>query len=161
LCTRPDGAGSPTSKAFSDTPRRISFSLNTSIAARQRSSVSAWIVTASSPVQLTRAPVPRKSNRVSSSFVAWFSALSTSCLSTLLTQSNDESATCVPPPRSHAVARLPNRLEPTPGRCVSFPLAAGATGQPAAGCPSGQRERSVKPSVIAYVGSNPTPATLL
>src|SRR5829696_4562800 len=28
-----------------------------------------------------------------------------------------------------------------------------------AGCPSGQRERSVKSSAEAYVGSNPTPAT--
>jgi hypothetical protein len=29
-----------------------------------------------------------------------------------------------------------------------------------AGCPSGQRERSVKSSAEAYVGSNPTPATV-
>lgn len=29
-----------------------------------------------------------------------------------------------------------------------------------AGCPSGQRERSVKPSAYAYAGSNPAPATI-
>src|SRR2546423_5403658 len=74
--------------------RLISFSRNTSTAARQRSSVSAWMVTASSPAQLTLAPVPRKSNRVDNSLLAWFSALSTSCRSTLLTTSNDGSATC-------------------------------------------------------------------
>ena len=62
------------------------------IAALARSSVSDWIVSASSPAQAIDVPVPRKSNRCESSFAAWFTALSTSCRSTLLTTSNDGSA---------------------------------------------------------------------
>ena len=46
----------------------------------------------SSPCQAMVVSVPRKSKRVAISLAAWFSALSTSCRSTLLTTSNDESA---------------------------------------------------------------------
>jgi hypothetical protein len=43
------------------------------------------------------------------------------------------------------------------GYCFSPPQDGDRSGT--AGCPSGQRERSVKSSAEAYVGSNPTPAT--
>jgi hypothetical protein len=43
------------------------------------------------------------------------------------------------------------------GYCFSPPQDGDLRGT--AGCPSGQRERSVKSSAEAYVGSNPTPAT--
>jgi hypothetical protein len=43
------------------------------------------------------------------------------------------------------------------GYCFSPPQDGDLSGM--AGCPSGQRERSVKSSAEAYVGSNPTPAT--
>ena len=42
--------------------------------------------------------------------------------------------------------------------CFSPPQDGDSSGT--AGCPSGQRERSVKSSAEAYVGSNPTPATV-
>src|SRR2546423_7359239 len=92
-CVLPDAFGSPASSDFSEMFRLTSLSLKTSSAARARSSVSAWIVTASSPAPVICAPVPRKSNRVDSSFAAWLSALSSSCRSTLLTMSNEGSAT--------------------------------------------------------------------
>src|SRR6201997_3771692 len=72
--------------------RRISFSLKTSTAALTRSSVELVSSIASSPFQAILVSVPRKSNRVDSSFAAWFRALSTSWRSILLTTSNDESA---------------------------------------------------------------------
>src|ERR1041384_502182 len=93
LNTFPEIAGSPTSNAFIEMLRLTSFSWKTSIAALQRSSVSEVKVIASSPAQATVVLVPRKSKRVLSSLAAWLSALSTSCRSTLLTTSNDGSAT--------------------------------------------------------------------
>src|SRR3954453_8698708 len=94
----PEDCGSPASSDFSESWRLTSFSLNTSSAALTRSSVSALMVTASSPAQLMLALVPRKSNRWLSSLAAWFSALSTSWCSTLLTMSNDDvSATRIAP----------------------------------------------------------------
>src|SRR5690349_11554394 len=93
LNTFPDTAGSPTSNAFIEMLRLTSFSWKTSIAALQRSSVSEVKVIASSPAQATVVLVPRKSKRLLSSLAAWLSALSTSCRSTLLTTSNDGSAT--------------------------------------------------------------------
>src|SRR2546421_12395296 len=92
----PDTFGSPASSDLSEMFRLTSFSLNTSSAARARSSVSACTVIALSPAWATCAPVPRKSNRVASSFDAWLSALSSSCRSTLLTMSNEGSATSPP-----------------------------------------------------------------
>src|SRR5947199_4464143 len=92
-CVLPDAFGSPASSDFSEMFRLTSLSLKTSSAARARSSVSAWTVTAFSPDGVICAPVPRKSNRVDSSFAAWLSALSSSCRSTLLTMSNEGSAT--------------------------------------------------------------------
>ena len=72
--------------------RRTSFSLKTSTAALRRSSVELTSSMDSSPFQAMVVSVPRKSNRVASSLAAWFSALSTSWRSILLTTSNDESA---------------------------------------------------------------------
>src|SRR5829696_195667 len=78
--------------------RRMSFSLKTSMAALTRSSVEEVIVMFSSPCHAMDVSVPRKSKRVASSLAAWFSALSTSWRSTLLTTSNDESAIGSVPP---------------------------------------------------------------
>src|SRR3954464_4535538 len=123
------GSGSLWSSAFSDTDRLTRRSLNTSRTARTRSSLLAPSSTASSPFQVIDAPVPLKSNRCPISFAVWLTALSTSWCSTLLTTSNVESAT-VWPPLSCATR--------------AAPLAGNVCTQ--AGCPSGQRERSVKPS---------------
>src|SRR5919197_2423509 len=92
----PDAFGSPASSAFIEIERLTSFSLNTSRAALARSSVSALIVTPSSPDHSIDAFVPRKSKRCEISLAAWLSALSTSCRSTLLTMSKDESAMARP-----------------------------------------------------------------
>src|SRR5690349_4842813 len=105
----PDGFGSPESRALSDTPRLTSLSLKTSSTALARSSLLARIST-DSPDQEMDAPTPRKSNRLLISLAAWFRALSTSCLSTLLTMSKNESAT------ARSSRSLPRR--------VSRPLAA-------------------------------------
>src|SRR5947209_17189619 len=124
--------------------RRISFSLKTSTAALTRSSVDDVSSMASSPFHSILVSVPRKSNRVASSLAAWLSALSTSCRSTLLTMSNDESAIRSVP--SSGDSRL----------CLVYPFVVTCL---AAGCPSGQWERTVNPSAYAYTGSNPVPAT--
>src|SRR3954452_1029372 len=92
-------------------PRLIRISWNTSTAARHRSSVSARMAMVSSPDQLTSAPVPRKSNRVDNSLPAWLIALVTSCRSTLLTTSNDGSATLHTSDNRHLHA--PEMLPPT------------------------------------------------
>src|ERR1700679_4080420 len=128
--------------------RRISFSLKTSTAALTRSSVELVNSIASSPFQAILVSVPRKSNRVESSLAAWLRALSTSCRSSLLTTSNDESAIGYVPflrswpfvIRAHLRCRLATRTTP-------------------ADCPSGQWERTVNPSANAYPGSNPGSAT--
>src|SRR3954451_7832382 len=93
----PAGCGSPWSSAFRDTLRLMRRSLNTSRTAFTRSSVLALISTPFSPLHAMEAPVFLKSKRCPTSLAAWLMALSTSCRSTLLTTSNDESATCLPP----------------------------------------------------------------
>src|SRR4051794_4529020 len=80
--------------------------------------------------------VPRKSNRCASSLAAWFSALSTSWRSTLLTTSKDESAI--------ASSALGTRRR-GPGAAVSRSCTLFRYHR-TAGCPSGQRERTVNPS---------------
>src|SRR5690606_19378780 len=97
-----------------------SFSLKTSIAAFARSSVSDVIVTAWSPLQAIDVPVPRKSNRVDSSFAAWLRALSTSWRSTLLTTSNDGFAMPSSPPVG-VCCEPPNRLSYAPLRATAYP----------------------------------------
>src|SRR5689334_1196414 len=136
----PDACGSPASSALSEMPRLISFSLKTSSAALTRSSLSAWRLTACSPAQLIDALVPRKSNRWDSSLAVWLSALSTSCRSTLLTTSKEESA-MGPTVLTRARPRSPVRPPPVP--CIL--LHRRRHDRRTAGCPSGQRERSVKP----------------
>ena len=88
----PDSFGSLASSTLSETPRLTSLSLNTSRTALARSSLLARISTPWSPDQAIDAPTLRKSNRVLISLPAWFSALSTSCRSSLDTMSNEESA---------------------------------------------------------------------
>src|SRR3712207_9451566 len=55
------------------------------------------VMTTESPLQAIEAPTFLKSYRCAISFTAWFSALSTSCRSTLLTTSNDDSLAMTPP----------------------------------------------------------------
>src|SRR5262249_42129042 len=167
----PEGFGSPGSRALSDTPRRTSLSLKTSRTALARSSLLARISTVS-PDQEIPAPTPRKSNRVLISLAAWFSALSTSCLSTLLTMSKNDSAT----PRSSRVL-VPHR---SPG-ASRIPPGAGTGGHASRSCdghawcslsftvPSDVAARGRLPEWpkgavcktvgLAYDGSNPSPAT--
>src|SRR3954453_24022435 len=129
--------------------RLISFSLNTSSAAATRSSVSAWSVTPFSPAQAMVALVPRKSNRWESSFPAWFSALSTSWRSTLLTTSNDESAMAVPLP----LCELPGLRDHRPRFLYAAPV------RPHGGLPEWPMGADCKSVGLAYEGSNPSPAT--
>src|SRR3954449_9525917 len=119
-------------------PRLISFSLKTSSAALTRSSVSACSVTPSSPAQAMLALVPRKSKRWESSLPAWFRALSTSWWSTLLTMSNDESAMVGVPPLWGRAPRHPGEAVRRSCTLLRYHCTAG--------CPSGQRERTVNPS---------------
>ena len=84
-------SGSPVSSHFSEMPRLISLVSKTSRIAFTRSSLFASIRTVS-PDHLIEAPTFLKSNRCEISLAVWFSALSTSWWSTLLTMSNDESA---------------------------------------------------------------------
>ena len=72
-------------------PRLISLVSKTSRIAFTRSSLFASIRTVS-PDHLIEAPTFLKSNRCEISLAVWFSALSTSWWSTLLTMSKDESA---------------------------------------------------------------------
>src|SRR3954447_26313806 len=129
--------------------RLISFSLNTSSAAATRSSVSAWSVTPFSPAQAMVALVPRKSNRWESSFPAWFSALSTSWRSTLLTTSKDESAMAVPLP----LRELPGLRDRRPRFLYAAPV------RPRGGLPEWPMGADCKSVGLAYEGSNPSPAT--
>src|SRR4051795_5804518 len=129
--------------------RLISFSLNTSSAAATRSSVSAWSVTPFSPAQAMVALVPRKSNRWESSFPAWFSALSTSWRSTLLTTSKDESAMAVPLP----LRELPGLRDRRPRFLYAAPV------RPHGGLPEWPMGADCKSVGLAYEGSNPSPAT--
>src|SRR5215813_223279 len=153
----PDGFGSPASRVLSETPRLTSLSLKTSRTALARSSLLARMSTACSPDHAMDAPTPRKSNRVPISLAAWLTALSTSWRSSLDTMSKEDSCAATAPrldatrAERHAErvmtwarARDGNPLTVW-SRCgLSFwmPPALRHT----AGCPSGQRERSVKPS---------------
>src|SRR5271170_2353975 len=129
--------------------------LNTSRTALARSSLLARISTACSPDQAMDAPTPRKSNRVPISLAAWLSALSTSWRSSLDTMSNEDSWDATAP---RLDARTAGRHAERAGRRTSY----GPDGPSAnrlvvswailsmpperrhtAGCPSGQRERSV------------------
>src|SRR5690606_22576029 len=144
LNTLPELVGCPMSSALSEMPRLTSFSLKTSMAALQRSSVSDSRVTAFSPDHWILVPVPRKSNRLASSLAAWFSALSTSWRSTLLTTSNDEVATCYLLVWGEFVlcryATRPPPLDSGRWRYVSSESQASLAPP---GCPSGQRELTV------------------
>src|SRR6478609_1313881 len=90
----PDGLGSgpssPVSSDLSEMPRLMSLVWKTSSTARTRSEELA-IIRIFSPLHAIEAPTPLKSYRWAISFDAWFSALSTSWWSTLLTTSNDAS----------------------------------------------------------------------
>src|SRR3954471_18338440 len=131
-------------------PRLISFSLKTSSAAVTRSSVSACSVTPSSPAQAMLALVPRKSKRCESSLPAWFSALSTSWWSTLLTMSNDESAIGV---------LLRSGDAPPAPRGSGPPFLYAAPVPPHGGLPEWPKGADCKSVGSAYEGSNPSPAT--
>src|SRR5262249_41977271 len=87
----PDALGSAVSRCLRETLRLTSFSLKTTRTALARSSLLARISTPCSPDQAMEAPTPRKSNRVLISLAAWFSALSASWRSILLTMSKLDS----------------------------------------------------------------------
>src|SRR6266496_2876485 len=152
----PEAFGSPASRALSDTPRLTSLSLNTSRTALARSSLLARMSTAWLPDQEMDAPTPRKSNRVPISLAAWLSALSTSCRSSLDTMSKEDSCDATAPrlgdkrrPACRTRHVLWSAAQPYPAyRAVasSAILAMPPALRHTAGCPSGQRERSVKPS---------------
>src|SRR6266704_186939 len=145
--TLPDTFGSPASSAFSEMLRLTSLSLKTSRAARARDSVSAWIVTAFSPAWVICAPVSRKSNLVDSSFAAWWTALSSSCRSTLLTMSNEGSATSLLLySNGFGVPRYPFAPPGCGTAILTCAVAPRCGGTHEAGCPSGQWERTVNPS---------------
>ena len=124
-------------KAFSEMCLFTSLSRSTSSAATARSSVPAVISTDSSPVQLMPAPVFLKSKRWESSgrLVEGVVGL-------------------LPVDFAHDVEAAVCHVSHPTSRHVSCY-------RTLAGCPSGQRERSVKPSAYAYAGSNPAPATML
>ncbi len=88
----PDWVGSSCCRALSEMPRLTHFSCRTSRVAFTRSSVLA-VSRMDSPDQVADAPVSRKSKRVPTSLAVWLTALSISWRSTLLTMSNDGSAT--------------------------------------------------------------------
>src|SRR3954452_21859116 len=132
-------------------PRLASFSRKTSSAAATRSSVSACRVTASSPAQATVALTPRKSKRWESSLPAWFSALSTSWPSTLLTTSKDASAMTVSSLRAARTRRGPSRRS----SAVLYAHRAPERG----GLPEWPMGADCKSVGLAYEGSNPSPAT--
>src|SRR3954464_9547866 len=136
------GSGSLWSRAFSHTDPLTRRSLNTARTARTLSSLLAPISTASSPFQAIEAPVPLKSKRCPISFAVWFTALSTSWCSTLLTTSNDESATVWPSAILCDARRVARRQRAYPG-----------------GLPEWSKGTVCKTVGSAYVGSNPTPAT--
>src|SRR6476620_600854 len=92
-------------------PRLISLVSNTSRIALTRSSLFASIRIDSSDHLMT-APTFLKSNRVEISLPVWFSALSTSWWSTLLTMSKEESAM---PARYPTVVAGPPRPDRVPG----------------------------------------------
>src|SRR5579864_9109052 len=147
----PDSLGSAGSSVLSETPRLTSLSLNTSRTACARSSLLARISTAWSPDQAMDAPTPRKSNRVPISLAAWFSALSTSCRSSLDTMSKEDSCAATtsrldgPATGRQTVPGL-TAFGLTACRVLGYPSLCRPRRRHTAGCPSGQRERSVKPS---------------
>src|SRR5262249_41535505 len=161
----PDCLGSPASKDFNEIDLLTNFSLKTSSAAFARSSVSALMVTPSSPDQAMLALVPRKSKRWPTSFAAWLSALSTSWRSTLLTTSNDASAMIVSPSSLGPAERryrtdggrsvLPGPCRLTNRRQVRPVTRSAVPG----GLPEWPKGAVCKTVGSAYVGSNPTPAT--
>src|SRR5208282_2660529 len=132
-------------------------SLKTSRTALARSSLLARMSTACSPDQAMDAPTPRKSNRVPISLAAWLISLSTSWRSSLDTISKEDSWDATAP-RLDAAGQAVTPNAPRRGsgtlkygrRTVWSRLGLSFSEPPAlrhtAGCPSGQRERSVKPS---------------
>src|SRR5207342_2422376 len=115
----------PKCSAFSETWRRTAFSFSTSTAALSRSSVEerTSISWSSWPMLV---PVSLKSNRCAISRRAWSTAFATSGIETSETMSNEKSCLAM-----RAIL---------PWRCRMSVAILPRTG----GCPSGQRERSVK-----------------
>src|SRR5689334_4299338 len=153
----PESFGSPESRVLSETPRLTSLSLKTSRTALARSSLLARMSTACSPDHAIEAPTPRKSNRVPISLAAWLTALSTSWWLSLDTMSKEDSCAATAPRldaitagrhaeramiRGQPLHQIPLTVWSRLGLSFWRPPELRHT----AGCPSGQRERSVKPS---------------
>src|SRR6516225_4690901 len=153
----PEGFGSSGSRVLSETPRLTSLSLKTSRTALARSSLLARMSTACSPDQAMEAPTPRKSNRLPISLAAWLTALSTSWRSSLDTMSKEESCAATAPrldatgadrhaERAQARGQPPHPIPLTVRSRLGLSFWMPPALRHTAGCPSGQRERSVKPS---------------
>ena len=113
----PEMRGSPVSRAFNDTPRLTSFDWNTSSTAFARSSPLDSISMAS-PDQRMEESVFLKSKRCDTSLAAWFSALSTSWRSTLLTTSKELSA-AMGSSSDRGAPIVPAPLGPSPRRSAT------------------------------------------
>src|SRR5450755_62694 len=99
------------------------------------------------------APTPRKSNRVPISLPAWLRALSTSCRLILDTMPKEDSdatgpgqTPCVAWAFWRGVSAWEQGSQAAFGRDFRYPSLCRRARRRQAGCPSGQRERSVKPS---------------
>ena len=125
-----------------------------------RSSVLALISRTFSPLPLDRRPGALEVVRCESSLAAWFSALSTSWWSTLLTMSKCCRPWCLLPVGCRARAgrtRRRARCGILPYRAPCDPSAVGAT---AGGLPERPMGADCKSVGLAFEGSNPSPATL-
>src|SRR3954451_19674238 len=110
-----------------------------------------------SPLHAIDASTFLKSYRCEISLAAWLSALSTSCRSTLLTTSNEDSLAT-----AHPFDRAPRGLPGTSGRPPAgacYPCTRRRPSRRRGGLPEWPKGAVCKTVGIAYVGSNPSPAT--
>src|ERR1700734_3808548 len=175
----PETLGSAASRCFREMLRLTSFSLNTSRIALARSSLLARISTPSWPDQAMDAPTLRKSNRVLISLAAWLSALSASWRSILDTMSKLDSLGMdhrvdgygaarhlgrASRGRAYVVVVVANRLAAVcvaTARDVRYSsLCCRRSAAVHGRLPEWPKGTVCKTVGSAYVGSNPTPATI-
>src|SRR3954454_18383821 len=150
----PDRCGSPASTALSETPRLMSLVWKTSRTALTRSSLFARM-TIVSPLHAIDASTFLKSYRCEISLAAWLSALSTSCRSTLLTTSKDDSLATVHP----SGVPVPDGTSARPPAGACYPCTRCRRSRRRGGLPEWPKGAVCKTVGIAYAGSNPSPAT--
>src|SRR3954466_295312 len=108
-----------------------------------------------SPLHAIDASTFLKSYRCEISFAAWLSALSTSCRSTLLTTSKDDSLATVHP----SGVPVPDGTSARPPAGACYPCTRRRRSRRRGGLPEWPKGAVCKTVGIAYVGSNPSPAT--